>query len=57
MEVCTPGPIEAVIWLFFACIFSIIPLAFAVFLLISHIKIHASLKSLHEKLNATANMK
>lgn len=47
-----PGHYEWLIILFAAFFFYVIPIILVVLLIVSHIKIHSSLKQLHQKLNA-----
>jgi len=47
-----PGQFEWLIILMISLFFYVIPVIFAVLLIVSHIKLHSSLKQLHMKLDA-----
>ncbi len=47
-----PGALEWLIILIVSFFFYVIPVIFAVLLLVSHLKLHKSLKQLHKKLDA-----
>lgn len=50
--VSAPSPYMTLIAMFVALFFYVIPIIFAVLLVVSHIKLHSSLKLLHKKIDA-----